>query len=364
MAKRVTLADVARVAGVSIAAASMVLRDRPGIPLATRQRVTSAARSLGYVPRASPPHLETVPGSIDTLGVVVKFDYATPPRANPFYAHVIAGIEETCRQRNINLLYAMMPVDRNNVPVQVPRMLTDSAIRGILLVGALVDETLSRTLSTCAVPVVLVDAYTSSGEYDAVVSDNMHGAYQAVEYLICRGHCHIGLVGSMPDAYPSIHERRRGYIKALRDHGITQTYFADSSLDDDEATEAARVLLAPNPQITAIFGCNDNMAIAAMRAAQSLGRRVPEELSCISFDDTDLASYAIPALTSMHVDKVGMGRMGVQRLLNRLEVPDAVPVTVVMHPRLIERSSVITIAGGDGRDTHASMSERNGVDPV
>jgi len=191
-----------------------------------------------------------------------------------------------------------------------------------------------------SIPVVLVDAYSESNAYDAVVSDNFQGAYRAVSYLIENGHRHIGLVGTTRRAYPSILERRRGYLEALRDHDIAETYFADCILRHDESHVAAKQLLAQNPQITALFGANDRVTIAAMHAAFELGRRVPDDLSLVGFDDIDLAHLTSPALTTMQVDKINMGRIAVQALINRAHTPDIPPTTIALRPCLIERRSV------------------------
>lgn len=276
------------------------------------------------------------------MGLILKSEPGVAPRANPFYSHVLAGIEEICRQKKINLLYATLPVDVNNHPVEVPRLLLEESTDGLLVVGALLDDALAPVLRQKAMPIVLVDAYALSEKYDAVVSDNVHGAYQAMSYLIQRGHRHIGMVGSCPDGYPSLRERRQGYVQALKEHGLTEIYFTDCTPNKEAATEATTKLLSQHSQVTAVFGCNDETALAAMRAAQAFGRKVPEEFSVIGFDDIDLSQHVTPALTTMHVDKVGMGRMAVQLLVNRIEYPEAEPVTSVIRPRLIERDSVST----------------------
>jgi LacI family transcriptional regulator len=235
-----------------------------------------------------------------------------------------------------------LPVDVNNHPVEVPRLLLEESTDGLLVVGTLLDDALAPVLNQKAVPIVLVDAYALSEKYDAVVSDNVYGAYQAVSYLIQRGHQHIGMVGSCPDGYPSLRERRQGYVQALKEHSLPVTYFTDCAPNKEAASEATLKLLSQHPQVTAVFGCNDEIALAAMRAAQALGRKVPGEFSVIGFDDIDLSQHVTPALTTMHVDKVGMGRMAVQLLVNRIEYPEAEPVKSVIRPRLIERDSVST----------------------
>jgi len=99
-------------------------------------------------------------------------------------------------------------------------------------------------------------------------------------------------------------------------------------------------LLRQYPKITAVFGCNDEVAIAAMRAAQALNRRLPDDLSVIGFDDISLAEHVVPPLTTMQVDKIGMGQLAVQTLLRRAEMPETASTTTAIRPRLVERQSV------------------------
>ena len=322
MTKSVTLADVARKSKVSLSTASLVLRDKPGIPPETRKRVLNAAQALGYQlkprKRAATPSAQV---TLHNLGLVIKIEPDMPPHANPFYSQVLAGIEEACRRRKINLMYATLPVDEDNYPLEVPRLLTENHVDGFLLVGIFVNEAFMRLLGSQAAPIVLVDAYSNFNAYDAVVSDNLHGAYEAVRYLISLGHQHIGFVGAHPQAYPSLHERRQGYLQALQDQGIATSYVANSEMTPDSDFAAATDLLQRYPSVTAVMGCNDNAALATIRALQVQKRAVPGDVSVMGFDDIDVASHVTPTLTTMHVDKVSMERMAVQLLGNRLEFP-------------------------------------------
>jgi LacI family transcriptional regulator len=343
MSRRVTLENIAQQSGVSLATVSLVLRNKPGINNETRQRVLEVAQVLGYrrrVQQESGSSLE-----LQQVGVIAKTRVDDPPQSNPFYAPVLAGIEATCRKRLINLLYATVPVDLDNRPQEVPRMLQEDQLDGILLVGAFVDDTIEHLLQRRNTPVVLVDAYATEQCHDAVVSDNFGGAYAAVAYLIQRGHRHVGLVGTLPSSYPStsIAERRRGYVQALLDHNIPKRYFADSHLTRPEAAESTTELLRRYPQVTALFCSNDDCATAAMQAARAAGRRLPDDLSIVGFDNIDLAEHVVPALTTMHVDKISMGRLAVQLLSNRVEFPNATCVMTVLRPTLVERSSVRAI---------------------
>lgn len=338
-----TMGDIARQSGVSLATVSLVLRDKPGINGDTRQRVINVARTLGYRKR---PQMSLVAAkSVRQVGLLNKARPEDQPQNNQFYLPVVAGIEAACRRQQINLLYATVPVDADNHPQELPRMLLEDDLDGMLLVGAFVDSTIERLMDRRTTPMVLVDAYATNNVYDSVVSDNFGGSYEAVSYLIAHGHRHIGLVGSLPNAYPSIEERRRGYLQALQAHGITQRYLADSHIPSLEAVTAAISLLRRFPHITALFCCNDHMAIAVMQAAHSLGRAVPDDLSIIGFDNIDLAEHVTPALTTMHVDKFSMGRLAVQLLANQAEFPAAGCVTAVIRPTLVVRASVRSVHG-------------------
>ncbi len=344
MAKRVTLADIARESSVSVATVSMVLRNRAAaIPPETRQRIRETARSLGYAPRSPRPPR---PHAVDTLGVILKGHGAQPLRENPFYSGILAGIDELCRRRHMNLLYSALPVDSDNCPLEYPRLLSNGAIQGLIVVGVRVTAPLQRVLDELDVPVAMADGYADAGGYDAAVSDNRDGVRQAIAHLAAHGHRHIGMVIAESGGYPSIAERRQGYLEALHAHGLAESYIADSSSAPDRLELDVGALLRAHPQITALFGANDLTVLAAAHAARALGRRVPEDLSLVGFDDIELAQHVSPPLTTLHVDTHAMGRLAVQLLIHRLEHPGADRVTAVLRPHLVERQSVAAAPAG------------------
>lgn len=348
--ERATMAEIAERSGVSLSTVSLVLRDKAGVGAETRQRVLEVARELGYVPRRP---AATLAPAISTVGLVLKADPDSLPAANKFYSHVVAGIEMACRRHQVNLLYATMTVDEDSRPVELPRLLVDDgSADGLLILGAYLDEALMRLVERRATPLVLVDSYAVVDRYDSVLSDNFAGAYQAVTHLVERGHRHIALVGGHPQAYPSIQERQAGYQRALKDHGIADRYLAECHIvDTAEIVEATARLLHDSPQVTALFGVNDDVAITAMDAARELGRRLPDDLSVAGYDDIDVAECLTPSLTTMQVDKLGMGRLAVQLLINRIEHPEANLVRAAIRPRLVVRNSV--------RDLHDQDEEND-----
>lgn len=262
---------------------------------------------------------------------------------------MLAGIESACRAHGTGLIYTTVLVGEDNRPAELSPLLPEEPVDGLLVIGVLLDKAFCSALQAKSCPVILADAYAPE-PHDAVVTQNFQGAYHAVSYLIDRGHRHIGLVAGPSDAFPSLRERRRAYLRTLRDHGVEDGYVANCPMRSagKEAVAATAQLLRQHPQITALFGCNDLLAIRAMQAAGALSRRIPDDLSVVGFDDIEAAHLVMPALTTMRVDKPGMGRMAVQMLLQRAQHPELPPVVSALATRLVERQSVRDIHPGPG----------------
>ena len=342
MNEKVTISDIASHCGVSISTVSLVLNDKPGISQDTRERVIAAARKLAY-PLPTPAEDTNSIRHLKTIGMIVKTDPDITPQANPFYSKVILGIEDVCRRNDIDLLFATLPVDENNRPVEVPKLLYNDRLDGLLLIGTFVDQTIGSISGRRPPPIALVDGYSDTESYDAVISDNFKAAYQAVDYLIQKGHRYIGLIGSENQSYPSLMERRNGYLRALKENGLHEVYISNFNINKSHGYQETRNLLTQYPHISALFCINDDVGSAAIRAAKNLGKRVPAELSIIGYDDTLIAANTHPALTTMHVDTLAMGRAAVQLLSLRVENPESARMTLTIHPYLVERESVSTV---------------------
>ena len=220
MTGKVKFADIARQSGVSVPTVSLVLNNKPGVSEDTRKRVLAVAEQLGYPLKSAATQKNSKP--LTTIGMVVKIDPDLPSQANPFYSKVILGIEDACRRNGINLLFTALPVDENNRALEIPQILNNGFVDGLLLVGTFLDETFTLVTSRRPIPIVLVDGYSKTESFDSVVSDNFRAAYQAVKYLIDKGHHYIGLVGSDDNCFPSLKDRRNGYLRALKENEITE----------------------------------------------------------------------------------------------------------------------------------------------
>ncbi|MBI9050360.1 MAG: LacI family DNA-binding transcriptional regulator [Anaerolineaceae bacterium] len=338
MDERVTISNIAQKTGVSLSTVSLVLNNKPGVADITRAKVIDTAEQLGYPIKQSAINLRG--NVLSTLGMIVKTDFDQGPSENPFYSRIIMGIEDSCRRNGISLLFATLPVDDQNHPVETPALLYNDSVDGVLMVGTFVDETVFSVSGKRTPPIVLVDAYSNTDSFDTVISDNFRAAYQEVEYLMSKGHRHIGLVGAEPNAYPSLRDRRNGYFRALKENDVPDTYVANFNINKTKGYAEVSALLKENPGITAIFCINDEVAVTAMRAAQDLGLKIPHDLSVVGYDDINLAKNAAPALTTMRVDTTAMGRAAVHLLSLRLDNPDIARMTLTVNPTLIERASV------------------------
>lgn len=339
MAKRTTLRDIAQQADVALSTVSQVLNNKPGVSAELRKHVLEVAAELGYRQKITID--APLNAQLDVVGILMKRSNDEPLQVNPFYSYVLAGTERECQRHNISLMYANIEVDDTNRALSLPAMLLDQRVDGVIIVGTFLEETILDISRRTGQNIVLVDAYTSGqNPFDSVLIDNYNGAIMAVEHLIAQGHRHIGLIGSSEHSYPSIAERREGYLTALRRHGLRVEYIEDGALDREDAIQATTRLMQRAPHLTAIFGCNDNVAIGALNALTQMGRRVPDDVSVVGFDDIDLAQEITPTLTSIHVDKVLMGAMALRALRDRAESPERAAVKMTITTQLIMRESV------------------------
>jgi len=340
MSKRVTLAEVAKLANVAVGTASEALNQKIGISERTRNRVLSAARQLGYGQRLV--DVEASDGALNTVGVI-KHNQHDYPGFDPFYFPVIAGIEHKCQAVGLTMSYATCEVDSFNRVTRLPPAMVSSRLDGLIIVGAFLAQPFAREIRSLPCPVVLVDSYAEDVRFDRILTNNLDGANEAVSYLIRSGHRHIGLIGSCEGCYPSICERRAGYLTALARHSIAEQYIEESPLNRKAAHDATLKLLERAPHLTALFVVNDNAAFGAIAAARSLGYEVPRQLSVIGFDDIMFAADMTPALTTMRIDKMRMGELAVQTLNYRIGNPDAPAMATILDATLVKRDSVKSV---------------------
>lgn len=318
---RVTVRDVAALAGVSQPTASLVLGQHPRarVAAATRERVLAAAAQLGY--RANVVARSLVRGRSFALGVVV------PDLRNPFVMDVVAGAERVSASEG----YAMLLCDQSARPAAAHlETLLARQIDGVLL-----DAAGAATLSPDAlrgVNVVLIDE--PSNRWPGVPTDAFAAGRLAAEHLLGLGHRVLGFVGPASDVH-AYRMRERGFAQTLREAGIAMPSerWRRVSPNVTGGQQAMRALLAVRPRPTAVFCANDLIAIGAVKQCLTQGVGLPSELSVVGCDDIEMARLITPELTTVAIPARELGARAARLLLSYIEHPDAAPDASILAAR-------------------------------
>jgi len=327
--------DVAERAGVSVTTVSHVINETRPVSDELRERVLAAVDELGYQPNVLARSLRR--GETHTIGMIV------PDSANPFFAEVARGVEDTSFEQGYNVILCNSDGDLDK-ELLYANVLAEKQVDGILFVAAGVSTEHIHGLQRRRMPLVVVDREIPDAAVDSVLTDNAHGGRLATRHLLELGHRRIGCVTGPSDVTPSA-ERVTGYRWALDKDGIPvdEALVVKGDFQYKSGYQAAYQLLAMNDPPTAIFACNDLMAVGATRAAIELGWQVPTDLSVVGFDDVRLASFANPPLTTIVQPKYEMGVVAATMLLERLRDLDMPPRRRVLDTSLLIRQSTVHV---------------------
>lgn len=340
-----TIRDVAKKAGVCISTVSNALNSKWYVSAKTKARILKAAKKLDYHPSGIARSL--VRRKTENIGFVL---YRNPERlfSNPFYSRIVDGVEEQVLTQGYNLLISAFDISSRGQAL--PKLIRERNVDGLILAGAISDDFISA-LRKEGFPIVLVDNYLKNEKINCVVIDNTHGAVDVVEYLFKLGHKKIGFLNG-PPLHISNQERLKGYKLRLDELGIK---FDQSIVGQGDNTigggyNAMQKLLKKRSGITAVFACNDDMAIGAMRAIREKGLEIPNDISLIGFDDIEMAAHTQPPLTTIKVPKEEMGRVAATMLINELEgVGQKAGLRIVMPTELVIRQSCRAIDENTGK---------------
>ncbi|NJN94703.1 MAG: LacI family transcriptional regulator [Anaerolineales bacterium] len=334
--RRITSQKVAERAGVSRTTVSFVLNDVDAqISPETRQRVLQAAHELGYVPDAAARSL--VSGRTHILGLII----CQPPdhiTIDAYIHQVMYGLSEAGRQRGFRvLLEAVEDVSQPDAYIHLVRA---KRIDGILLSGPRSDDNQLPALIADGFPIVLLGRLKHKS-VSFVDIDNEAAACHAVTHLAQLGHRRIGCITNGPLAYTSATERLGGYRQALRQAGLPEdeALIGYGEFEPESGYRAMQTLLAlPSPP-TAVFVASDVVAFGAMAAIRDAGRRVPEDLAIIGFDDVPMSRYFNPPLTTVRLPAVEQGRRGGEVLIDLIEGKPVADSRQVLPTQLMVRQS-------------------------
>lgn len=329
-----TIRDVAQLAGVSTATVSHVLNNTRSVSEASRDRVLAAMEQLNYHPNAVARSLRI--STTLTIGLIV-------PDVNiPFFAWVASSIEEAARDAGYSVILCNSEWSLKH-EYQYLDNLRARRVDGLICISMMLTSEDMLPLVKRHMPVVWFEQARSDGLSDAVVIDNVQGAYLATTHLLTLGHRRIGCIPGRSESQLTV-DRMQGYQRAINEYGIAfdQSLVYTGDYTSSAGLYGAQYLLELPTPPTAIFAFNDMMAFGALQAASQRNLRIPADLALIGFDGIAMTEYTSPPLTTVQQPVPKMSRIAIEMLLDRIH--DRAPHefrTVTVEPTLICRASTL-----------------------
>lgn len=346
MARRITIKDIAREAGVSPQTVSRAVNDKGEIRPETRERILRIAERLGYRPNSIARSLATRRSR--NLGLVV------PDVSNPFFASVARGIEDAAHDAGYNVF--LCNTDENAArEISAIHSLEAQRVDGMLLCSSRLSEQELAKVADRFEPLVLVNRRIDRPQIGCVMVDDAKAMQEAVLSLLRLGHRQIGLLAGPPQSH-SGRERVEGYRQAMRMYNSSPrpSWHVHCPPQLQGGQIAAHQLLQQAPELTALVAYNDLVAIGALHACAERGLDVPQDCSIVGCDDVLLAALVSPALTTIHIPTYELGQQAMGLLLDMIESTNRLGAEwpgqslspadrmhpIVVSPHLVLRDSV------------------------
>src|SRR5215212_2802694 len=328
---RPTIYDVARLAGVSTATVSRALNGTGQIAPSTRATIEAAVDQLGYRPNTIARSLVTK--STQTIALLL------PDISNPFYAALVSGIQEAALGHGHTMLLCTTESDAEREEHYL-RVLRAKQVDGALVDGLVLPSDRIARFVEEGFPIVCLDRDIDSRSIPLVQVDNRAGGRLATEHLLALGHTRIAHVTGAGELGIS-DERLAGYRDALTGAGLPVDFqlVEEGRFTDDGGHDAARRLLEREPGVTAIFAANDLSALGVLNAVAEAGKRVPDDVSVVGFDDLHLSAYTAPPLTTIRQPAVEIATLATEILIGLTKGREVEEMRHLLEPELVVRAS-------------------------
>jgi len=329
-----TLATVAAVAGVSAATVSRVINDSAPVTAEIRQAVENAIQRLGYVPNRAARSLVTQ--RTDSIALVVREPVGFGI-VDPYLSSMTVAASQSLVGTGVHLV--VMMAQNGDDHAQLAHYVRAGHVDGVMLLSVHDDDPLPQQLLRARIPMVLGGRPMTALEGCSYVDVDNHGGAQIVAGRLAEaGRTRLGTIAGPMDMTAGV-DRLDGFRVALRELGQAPPVVAYGSFTRASGEAAMRTLLTREPDLDAVFAASDMMAIGAMAVLKEAGRRIPDDVAVIGFDDVELGRHTDPTLTTIHQPIAEQARLLVDMLVTQIRTRVAVPIPAVLPTVLVERQS-------------------------
>lgn len=343
--KKITIRDVARHAGVSIAAVSYVLNNKAHkVSEETVALIHESIKELNYIPSISARGLVNNTSQLIAVIIPQTEEHKQLVFQNPFYSEMISNIEATVRNDGYHIILAGVEKGKSYLDISISRNLDGAIIIGIY------PEALYEECKQANIPIVLVDSYIHDQYFANVGIDDELGGYMATKHLIDHGHTHIAITTGSIRRDGVVEKRFLGYKRALAEADIPyrSEYVFGESVSFEHGHDTGCLIAKDYPDVTAVFATADVMAFGLMRGLMENGMSVPDDISVIGFDDISWAHMFFPPLTTVRQHIANKGQLAATLLLEQIKnkkqlTPEEKQVVVPLE--VISRNTVRKLNG-------------------
>jgi len=327
-----TIKDIAEETGVSYATVSRALNNKYGVKPGTREKILAVALARGYTPNGIARGL--VRKQTHSIGLII------PDISNPFFPQVASGVEDGAREKG----YSVFLCNTNYESDQEARylqLLIEKRVDGIILASGFQASGTINPLLMGSIPIVSLCTRFENVKNSFVVIDNERGGFIATKHLIEQGYPTVGYIGTQG-------QRFKGYLQALEKFNIPfdDRYVFSGDLKRETGYKITRRLFADQHYPRALFVENDLMALGAIQGIKESGRRVPDDIAVVGFDDISFSSFPEIGLTTVRQPKYEMGKLAVDILLDSIIKPSKEAKKHILEPKLIVRTSSYRLGEG------------------
>ncbi|MCP2202010.1 transcriptional regulator, LacI family [Lentzea flava] len=324
--------EVARLAGVSKSTVSRVINDEQYVSAKSREAVHAAIARLKYSPNQA---ARTLAGSKASAIALIVSEQGSRVLGDPFFAGVLRGVHAELTGRHIQLLLMLSQPEGHD---DLVTYLAGGHVDGALLVSLHGDDPLPGRLREIGLPIVVGGRPLGSTSVPFVDSDNFTGGLEAARHLVSLGRDRIATVTGPRDMAAGL-DRLSGWRRGLGEAKMSADLVAEADFTPESGARAMTELLDRAPDLDAVFVAADIIAVGALQVLHSRGRRVPEDVAVVGFDDSLLASTATPPLTTVRQDVEQLGRTMTWRLLGELAGEAGLPPSLLLPTTLVRRAS-------------------------